>query len=117
MTSTQATRDLHERALAALDAGRTVGEVAAVIGMDSSTIRRWRRTRADRLHRTAPHRGRGPLLGAADLAELRDDVASHPEDTRQPRHARWALRTGVLLSLSTVSRRLRDLAITVKKRR
>ncbi len=116
MSYTQASRDLRERALTALDAGRSVGEVAAVIQYDASTIRRWRRLR-DQTGRIAPlpHRGDRRLLEAADLEALRADVAAHSDDTLRQRQARWAERTGQSLSLSTISRRLRELHISVKK--
>jgi transposase len=117
MAYTQASRDLRERALAALDAGRSVGEVAAVIGMDPSTVRRWRRLR-DRTGRSGPlpHPGPPPRLDAAGLEALRADVLAHPDDTLAQRQARWLERTGVRLGLSTLSRALRRLAITFKQR-
>lgn len=118
MVYTQASRDLRERALAALDAGRTVGEVAAVIGMDPSSVRRWRRLH-DRTGRSAPlpHPGPAFRLGLADLDALRADVIAHPDDTLAQRRARWADRTGTRLSLSTLSRALRRLGMTFKQRR
>lgn len=117
MQRPHASRDVRERALAALDAGRSVADVAACVRTDPSTVRRWRRQRA----RTGdggprPRSGRPRLVGAADAAALLAQVAAMPDATLAEHCARWEADHGVRLGLSTMSRALRRLGVTLKKR-
>lgn len=118
MKRPHASRDVRERALAAVDAGRSVADVAACVRSDPSTVRRWLRQRA----RTGsgaprPRSGRPRLVGDADAAGLLAQVRALPDATLAEHCARWERDRGVRLGLSTMSRALRRLGVTLKKRR
>lgn len=118
MKRPHASRDVRERALAALDAGRSVADVAACVRSDPSTVRRWLRQRA----RTGsglprPRSGRPRLVREADTAALLAQVRALPDATLAEHCARWEADRGVRLGLSTMSRALRRLGVTLKKRR
>ena len=117
MKRPHASRDVRERALAAVDAGRSVADVAAGVRTDPSTVRRWRRQR-DRTGSGAPRprSGRPRLVRDADGAALLAQVAAMPDATLADHCARWAQDRGVRLGLSTMSRALRRLGVTLKKR-
>ena len=118
MKRPHASDDVRERALAAVDGGRRVADVAAFFGNDPSTVYRWLRQRA----RTGsglsrPRSGRPPLLGPAEWPVLEAQVATHPDATLAEHCARWEMSQGVRPSLSAMSRWLRDLGLTLKTRR
>lgn len=72
MTSPHASDDIRERALATVDAGHRVVDVAAMDRGDPSTLRRWRRQR-DRTGscHTLPRSGGLRRIGPADEPILR----------------------------------------------
>jgi len=116
MQRPHASRDVRERALAALDAGRSMADVAACVRTDPSTVRRWRRQRA--LHGEIgprPRAGRPRLVCADDQADLLAQVAAAADATVAEHCARWEAAQGVRLSPSTMSRTLRRLGLTRKK--
>jgi len=117
MKRPHASADVRDRALAALDAGRSVADVAACIRVDPATVRRWRRQRA-RTGSAAPRprSGRPRLVGAAGTPALLAQVRAHPDATLAEHSARWEGATGVRLGLSTMGRALRRLGVTLKKR-
>jgi len=118
MKRPHASDDVRERALAAVDAGRRVADVAGFFGNDPSTIRRWIRQRTrtgSGLSRPRP--GRARLIGAAQEAALRTQLAAHPDATLAEHCRRWLAEHGVRPSLSTMRRALLRLGITLKKRR
>lgn len=82
MKRPHASDDVRERALAAVDGGRRVADVAAFSQNDPSTIRRWIRQRV-RIGSgwSRPRSGRPRLLGASDAAALQAQVVSHPDAT------------------------------------
>jgi transposase len=113
-----ASDDVRERALAAVDGGRRVADVAAFFGNDPSTIYRWLRQRAATGSGLArPRSGRPRLLSAAQIPELEAQVTAAPDATLADHCAQWAARGRVRPSLSTMSRWLRELGFTLKKRR
>ena len=117
MQRPHASDDVRERALAAVDGGRRVADVAAFFGNDPSTIYRWlpqRATTGSGLAR--PRSGRPPLLAVADWPELAAQVTAHPDATLADHCARWHSTHGRRPSLSAMSRWLRDLGFTLKKR-
>jgi len=117
MQRPHASRDVRERALAALDAGRSVADVAACVRTDPSTVRRWRRQRArgeDAGPR--PRSGRPRLVPEGDHANLLAQVADAPDATLAEHRARWERDQGVRLSVATLSRALRRAGVTLKKR-
>lgn len=112
-----ASDDVRERALAAVDGGRRVVDVAAFYGNDPSTIRRWLRQRARTGSGWArPRPGPTRLLGADQEAALAAQLAAHPDATLAEHCQRWRTAHGVRLSLSTMRRAILRLGITLKKR-
>lgn len=117
MLRPHASDDVRERALAAIDAGRSVADVAAFYRNDPSTIRRWiRQRRATGSARVRPRSGRPCLLTPAQEPALASQVAAHPDATLAEHCAQWAAQTGVAVSVSTMGRWLRRLGLTLKKR-
>jgi transposase len=94
-----------------------VADVAACVRSDPSTVRRWVRQR----ERTGsglprPRSGRPRLIGDSDTATLMAQVRTLPDATLADHCARWQQEHGVRLGLSTMSRALRRLGVTLKKR-
>jgi len=113
----QYSSDLRERALRQVDAGRPVGEVAALFGVHRTTLLRWRQRRE--LGETAPRArpGRTPAIGRAQQSALLAQVTARPDATLAEHCAAWAAETGVAVSESTMCRALRRLGWPLKKRR
>ena len=117
MKRPHASRDVRERALAAVDAGRSVADVAACVRSDPSTVRRWVRQRArDGSVGPRPRSGRPRLISGPDGAALVAQVRAMPDATLAEHCARWEADHGVRLGLSTMSRALRRAGVTRKKR-
>jgi transposase len=117
MQRPHASDDVRERALAAVDAGHRVADVATFFGNDPSTIYRWLRQRRRTGSGLArPRSGRPRLLTAAQLPALEAQVAAAPDATLAEHCTRWAAQYAVRPSLSAMSRWLRDLGFTLKKR-
>jgi putative transposase len=117
MLRTHASRDVRERALAALDAGRCVADVAACVQVDASTVRRWRRRRATTGEMgPRPGSGRPRRVDPGQHDALLAQVQTTPDATLAEHCARWAATTGVQLSAATMRRSLRRLGLTLKKR-
>jgi transposase len=110
MKRPHASDDVRERALAAIDEGRSVADVAAFYRNDPSTIRRWIRQR----RATGSHRAR--KLPVALEPALIAQVTAHPDATLAEHCQRWQERQGITLSISTMRRHLQALGITRKKR-
>ena len=82
MKRPNASDDLREGVLAAVDGGHSLVDVAAFVQNDSCTIYRWPRPR----RRTdsglsRPRSGRPPLLGTDDWPALQVQVDAHPDAT------------------------------------
>lgn len=117
MQRPHASDDVRERALAAVDAGRSVADVAAFYQNDPSTIYRWLRQRA----RTGsglsrPRSGRPCRLSAEQRPQLAEQVSLHPDAILAEHCTLWAEATGVQVSVPTMGRWLRGLGFTRKKR-
>jgi transposase len=109
--------DIRERAVAAVEAGQPVVDVARFCQNDPSTVRRWvRRTRRTGSSATLPRSGRPPVITPEQEPALRTQVAAHPDATLAMHCAWWESAHGVRPSLSTMSRTLRMLGLTLKKR-
>src|SRR5215207_5901546 len=108
--------ELRTRIVAAVDRGMTPFEVARVFGVSERTIRRYRaqqRHTQDLTPGQSP--GRFPLIGPHHAACLHAQVAAHPDATLADHCAIWTQEQGVTVSVATMSRRIRNLAITLKK--
>lgn len=117
MKRPHASNDVRARALAAIDDGKSVAEVATFFRCDPSTVRRWIRRRTRTGSSAAGTRsGRPRLIGPDQEAALRQQVADHPDATLAQQCQQWETATGTAVSLSTMSATLRRLGITLKKR-
>jgi len=117
MKRPHASNDVRARALAAIDGGKSVAEVASFFRCDPSTVRRWiRRRTATGSSAAGTRAGRPPLIGPDQAAALRQQVADQPDATLAQQCQTWAAAGGATVSLSTMSLTLRRLGITLKKR-
>lgn len=116
MKRPHASDDVRERALAAVDAGQSVADVATFFQNDPSTIRRWLRQRTQSGSGCSrPRSGRPRLIPSEQEAELRAQVAAHPDATLAMHCAWWMTHHGIRPGLSTMCRRLREMGVTLKK--
>ena len=117
MKRAHASDDVRERALAAVDAGHRVVDVASFFQNDPSTLHRWiwqcARTGSCR---TRPRSGRPRRIGAVDEAVLRAQVTAFPDATLAEHCVQWQGTHGVVVSVPTMGRALRRLGLTLKKR-
>jgi transposase len=109
--------DLRERAVALLDEGASSPEVAEMLGVSDSWVRKMR-LRRDRLGHLEPGSppGRERKLKREDEVELCLLVDEKPDATLEELVERLAKRLRVRVSISTMSRRLIELGLTRKKR-
>ncbi len=105
-----------ERALALLDGGRSVAEVAELLDVGAATLKRWRRRRRE-TGSVAPFAspGRPPRIGPYQHAALRAQVRARPDATLAEHRAAWAERTGDRVSPATLCRVLQKLGLGLKK--
>jgi len=117
MKRPHASDDVRERALAAIDEGWSVADVAAFFQNDPSTIRRWRRQR-DRTGSGLSRPRCGPRfrIPAARDVDLRRLVTDDPDATLADLCVVWQEEQHVLVSVSTMGRAVRRLGFTLKKR-
>lgn len=117
MRRPHASDDVRERALAAVDAGHRMGDVAEMYRVDPSTLRRWRRRREQTgsCH-TLPRSGRPRRIRPQDEDALRAQVAAAPDATLVEHCIRWQSSHDVAVSVPTMGRTLRRLGLTLKKR-
>lgn len=111
----QYSADRRERLLQAIDAGLSQAEASRIFGVGTSTTSRWWQRRRDRGDVT-PRPGRSASIGPDDAEALRTQVAQHVDATLAEHCARWTETQGVVVSVPTMSRAIRRLGITVKKR-
>ena len=113
----QYSADLRERLLGAIDAGLPLAEGARHLGISPSTVRRWRaRPRSEGTAAARPRPGRTPRIGPAQAAALQAQIAAAPDATLAQHCARWEAEQGVRVSVAIMSRAVRRLGITVKKK-
>lgn len=109
--------DLRERVLAAIDAGLPAAEISRTFGISDRSLRRWRQWQRERGSvATRPRSGRPPKLGAAHIAALYRQVATHADATLAEHCARLATTQGIVVSRATMSRQLATLGLPLKKR-
>jgi transposase len=107
--------EFRERALAALDGGRPLGEVAAVLGVGTATLKRWRRRRRETGSAApAPKPGRPPRVAPERHAALAAQVRAAPDATLAEHCAAWDAATGLRVSPATMCRLLRRLDLPLK---
>ena len=117
MKRPHASDDVRERALAAIDRGRSVVDVAAFYQNDPSTVRRWiRQRRATGSGLSRPRSGRPRKIPPAQEPALAAQVAAHPDATLAEHCQQWQETYGVQLGISAMGCRLRALGMTRKKR-
>lgn len=117
MQRPHASDDVRERALAAVDGGHSVADVAQFFQNDPSTIYRWlRQRRRTGSGRSRPRSGRPSGLTAERKTALATQVAARPDATLAQLCAWFATAFAVHPSLSTMSRWLREGGLTRKKR-
>jgi transposase len=118
MQRPHASDDVRERALAAVDGGHCVADVAAFFQNDASTISRWlRQRRRTGSGLSRPRSGRPSGVTPERQARLAAQVAAQPDATLAQLCGWWEAAFGVQPSLSTMSRWLREQGLTRKKRR
>lgn len=108
--------ELRTRIVAAVDGGMAPREVARVFAVSERTIRRYRtqqRLTQDLTPKPSP--GRPPRIGADHAARLQAQVAAQPDATLAAHCAAWEQEHRVAISIATMSRAIRRLAITLKK--
>ena len=109
--------DLRERLLRAIDAGLSQAEASRLFGVGTSTITRWLQQRAATGDLTPkPRPGRTPRIGPDEADAIRAQVARRPDATLADHCARWRQDRGVGVSVATMSRAIRRLGITLKKK-
>ena len=109
--------DLRERAVAMLDEGASSPEVAEMLGVSDSWVRKMR-LRRERLGHLMPGSppGRERKLTIDDEVALGFLVDDQPDATLEELAELVAKRLKVRVSISTLSRRLIELGLTRKKR-
>ncbi len=105
-----------ERALHALDRGRSLAEVSDLLGVGTATLKRWRRQRRETGALTPKLKpGRPPRIGPDQYAALTAQVEAMPDATLAEHCAAWAADTGVPVSPATMCRLLTKLELPLKK--
>ena len=109
---------VRERALAAVDAGHPVADVAAFFPNDPSKIYRWlRQRRAPGSGPARPRSGRPPLVPPEQRPASMAQVRAHPDATLAWQCQRWPQTHGIQPSRDAMSRWLLQLGLTRTKRR
>lgn len=116
MKRPHASDDVRARALAAIDEGRSVVDVAAFFQNDPSTIRRWiRQRRIAGCGLSRPRSGRPRRILPNQEPDLDAQVVVHPDATLAMHCELWETSHGVRVSISTMRRHLRARGLTLKK--
>ncbi len=112
--------DLRERALAAVDRGMPRKGAVGVFGVSLATLKRWLKRRQE-TGSAAPKRRPGMRRRVDASAEQRRDLwrqlEENPEATLERHRETWERERGVRVSVATMSRAIRRLGWTYKKRR
>lgn len=109
--------DLRERLLRAIDAGLGQAEAARLFGVGETTIKRWRRQwRTVGTLAPKPRPGRPPRIGPAQRPALEARLRAAPDATLAEHCTAWEREQGGRVSVATMSRAIRRLGWTVKKK-
>ena len=108
--------ELRTRIVRAVEGGRPRGAAARLFAVSPRTIARYVAQRRQG-HDLTPGRspGRPATIGPDQAGALRAQVAAHPDATLAAHCAAWERAQGGRVSVATMSRAIRALAITVKK--
>ena len=110
--------DLRERTMRARDAGLAPLEIERTFGISIRTQARWvRLVRQGDSVRPKQSTGRKPKIDPSAYADLRAQVAAHPDATLAEHCDRWEHTHEVRVSTATMSRLLTRLGLSLKKRR
>lgn len=111
-------RDLRERVVGSVASGRSQLETARLFGVAASTVKRYLQQRRERgTLAPKPIPGGGRRIGPAREALLRAQLDGVPDATLAEHCAQWEQTTGQQVSLATMSRAIRRLEWTRKKKR
>ena len=109
--------DLREAALRSHDTGVPLAEVARRFGVARRTLTRWDRQRTlTGSLAPRPRSGRPPKLDAAALAWLRQRVLDQPDAILDDHRGALQTERGITVDRSTLSRTMKRLKLTHKKR-
>lgn len=110
--------DLREHVLRAVDAGENRADVLRLFGISRATLKRYLKQRRETGTVSAkPHPGRPPKKSAPLQARLREQLELHNDATLATHCQLWQDQSGQAVSQSTMSRAIRKLGWTRKKRR
>ncbi len=110
-------RDLRERSVQAVNDGMAPSEIARIFQISIRSLRRWRHLEATTGDLTPrPHPGRPSKLSAEQRTAVHEHVRQHPDATLADRVAWLAATHDVQVSVATMSRLMKRLGLTFKKR-
>jgi len=110
-------QDLRQRVLRAVDQGTIQAEIAKTFAVSVPTIKRYLKQRREMGHvlpKAIP--GRPAKIGAALQANLKAQLETHPDATREEHCRLFAASHGLLVSPASISRARAVLGWTRKKR-
>ena len=113
-------KDLRVRVLAAVDRGERREEIVRLFGMSVATVGRWLRRRRESGEvgpRPSPGRTPSILRTAEERRALWRQLEENDEATLEEHRGLWEERGGARVSVATMSRAIRRLGWTYKKRR
>jgi transposase len=113
-------KDLRIKALGALDRGMPRREAASTFGVSLATLKRWlKRRRQGEGLAPRPSPGRTPRILATEEQRraLWEQLEANDDATLERHCELWEHRTGVAVSVPTMSRAVRSLGWTFKKSR
>jgi transposase len=104
--------EFRERALALIDGGRSIGEVADLLAVGTARLKRWRRRRRETGGvAPIPNPGRPPRIGPYRHAALAAQVGARPDATLPEHCDAWDATTGVRVSPATMCRAVQRLGL------
>jgi transposase len=110
-------QDLRERVLKTIDEGKTQAETASLLKVSPATVKRYARQRREKGHvQPKPIPGRPPKKRAPLEAHLQVFLETQPDATLQEHCDRWEVETGKKVSIMTMSRAIKRLKWTRKKK-
>src|SRR5215469_6485089 len=111
-------QDLREKVLRAVDQGYQRADIIKLFGVSLATIKRYLKQRRETgtVH-VKPIPGRPPKKFAPLQAHLVAQLEAHPDATLEAHCQLWAEQQGIVVSTSTMSRAIRRVGWTRKKRR